>query len=118
VVNETALRPVLRDHGFAVVRPEEWSLREQVATFATAEAVCGPHGAGLLNAVYGPDAALLELFGARTNPCFYAVAAGLDRRYAAHRATAAGDHLRVAPDRLAALLGLLDGQSRSSADSK
>lgn len=118
VVNEAALCPILREHGFAVVRPEEWSLAEQVATFAAAEAVCGPHGAGLLNTVYGPEAALLELFGARTNPCFYAITAGLGRQYAAHRATAEEDNLRVGPDRLANLLGLLDSQSRSSADAK
>jgi len=119
VVNEAELRSTLAAYDFEVVHPEEWSLPQQVAAFADTEAVCGPHGAGLVNFVYADDSAtLLELFGARTNPCFYAIAAGLERRYAVHAATAEGDHLRVDPDRLSDLLGLLDDQPRSNTDSK
>jgi capsular polysaccharide biosynthesis protein len=119
VVNEAELRSTLAAHGFEIVKPEAWSLPRQVAAFADAEAVCGPHGAGLVNFVYADDSAtLLELFGTRTNPCFYAIAAGLGRRYAVHRATAEEDHIRVDPGRLADLLGLLDDQSQLSAELK
>lgn len=109
VVNEEDLLSTLSAHGFEVVHPERWSLPAQVAAFADAEAVCGPHGGGLVNVIYAPaDATLLELFGARTNPCFYALAVGTGRRYAAHHATAAGDHLRVDSDALDRLLALAD----------
>jgi hypothetical protein len=55
--NEDALLPLLSDYGFEKVLPETWTLREQIAAFAEAEAVIGPHGAGLLNAIYAEDAA-------------------------------------------------------------
>lgn len=119
VVNEGDLLGTLDGYGFEVVHPEAWSLPEQIAAFERAEAVCGPHGGGLLNVVYaGRDATLLELFGRRTNPCFYGIAAGTGRRYAAHHATAAGDHLRVGPGNLGRLLAMVDDWPRVSSDSK
>lgn len=117
VVNETELRSTLVNYDFEVVHPEEWSLTEQIVAFAAADVVCGPHGGGLTNVIHTPrDATLLELFGARTNPCFYAIASGLGRRYAAYQATAEGDHLRIDPGQLTDLLA--HALNQSSADSK
>jgi capsular polysaccharide biosynthesis protein len=105
VMNQDIYHEMLTKHGFEIVRPETWSLAMQVTAFAGAEAICGPHGGGLLNLIYTDrDAILLELFGERTNPCFYSIAAGTGRRYAAHHATAVGDNLRVNPQSLSELL--------------
>lgn len=106
VRNESDLRPLLDAYGFDVVKPEQWSLREQIAAFREAEAVCGPHGAGLVNVMHAKNTCLVELFGERTNPCFFDLASGQGHRYAAMQATPIGDHLSVDPERLEELLSL------------
>jgi capsular polysaccharide biosynthesis protein len=119
VVNEDALQPTFSDYDFELVHPEAWSLSEQVAAFSRADAVCGPHGAGLINLVYaGTDVRVLELFGRRTNPCFYGIADGMGKPYAAHHATPAGEHLRVDPENLDRLLAMADEWPQASSDSK
>lgn len=113
VINEANLRSVLSSHGFDIIHPENWSLEEQVAAFAQSEAVCGPHGAGLINFVYADDSAiLLELFGKRTNPCFYGIVEGMGRRYAVHHATSVGENLSVDPEKFDRLLSMADDYSR------
>lgn len=113
VVNEANLYSVLSSHGFEIIYPENWSLEEQVTAFAQAEAVCGPHGAGLINFVYADDSAiLLELFGKRTNPCFYGIAEGIGRRYAVHHATSVGENLSVDPRNFDRLLSMADDYSQ------
>jgi hypothetical protein len=106
VRNEGDLLSVAGDYGFETVYPERWSLAEQVAAFAGADAVLGPHGAGLFNAVYGEGTTLVELFGERTNPCFFAIAAGREIPYAATQCAAVGSDMRVDTDDLRTLLSL------------
>lgn len=107
VRNKADLLSVARDFGFETVFPEDWSLDEQLAAFVDADAVLGPHGAGLLNAIYGDDTTLIELFGERTNPCFFAIAEGMDMPYAMLQCTAVGDDMQVDPDQLRNLLNLV-----------
>lgn len=45
--------------GFVVVRTEDLSFDEQVATFARARVIAGPHGAGLNNAIFAPAGCLV-----------------------------------------------------------
>jgi capsular polysaccharide biosynthesis protein len=107
VRNEKEIRPVLDDYGFDIVYPEMWPLSKQIATFAEAEMILGPHGAGLVNIIYGDDTTLIELFGKRTNPCFFAIARGMDRRYAMMQCTPVGSDLHVEPTQLNELLSSL-----------
>lgn len=62
VANEEELWPILDRHRFELVRPETLSFTDQVALFASAEMVVGPHGAGMANVVFGRDLSVLELF--------------------------------------------------------
>ncbi|MDR2174868.1 MAG: glycosyltransferase family 61 protein [Synergistaceae bacterium] len=63
VVNEDSLLPLLGKYGFTVVRSENLTVREQIETFANAEAVAGPHGAGLANRILcPPHASVLEIY--------------------------------------------------------
>jgi capsular polysaccharide biosynthesis protein len=87
-----------------MIYPEDYSLAKQVAAFSQAEAVLGPHGAGLLNAIYGENTTLIELFGERTNPCFFAIADALEMPYFMARCEPIGVNLRVDPNRLQELL--------------
>ena len=105
VVNEEAVVAALDSRGFEPYALEELSFPEQVALFAGAEAVVGPHGAGLVNAIYGDDLAVVELFGDYENACYFTMAEGLGFEYACMACDPVGAHLRVDVDEL---LGLVD----------
>lgn len=97
VVNESELQPIFDEYGFDVIHPETWSLDEQVATFANADVIAGPHGGGLTNAMYASDPTVMEIFGRRQNPCYYALFAGSGWDYGLVNADAVGDDIRVEP---------------------
>jgi hypothetical protein len=60
--------------------------------------------------MYGDETTLVELFGDRTNPCFFAIAEGASMPYAMTRCKAVGEDLLVDTERLRELLALaLDG---------
>jgi len=62
VLNEAAVEKLLASHGFTPVNPGSLAFADQVALFADAEMVVGPHGAGLTNCVFmAPGGALIEL---------------------------------------------------------
>jgi capsular polysaccharide biosynthesis protein len=52
IVNEGELRPILDKRGFEILQPENLSFEEQVAAFAEASVLIGPHGAGMYNALF------------------------------------------------------------------
>lgn len=106
VRNEGDLLSVADEYGFETVYPQRWTVTEQLAAFGEANAVLGPHGAGLFNAVYGGDTTLIELFGERTNPCFFAIADGMGIPYATTRCEAVGTDLLVDSGDLHTLLSL------------
>jgi hypothetical protein len=75
VANYDELAPLLDDRGFTPYALEDLSFEEQVALFAEAEVVMGPHGAGLVNVVFGDELLLVELFPEhKTDPYFYYIA--------------------------------------------
>jgi hypothetical protein len=49
VLNEDALQPLLRRHGYTTVRLETMSLPMQINMFRNARSIVAPHGAGLTN---------------------------------------------------------------------
>lgn len=57
--NEADVEASLEHLGFTIVRPQELSFDEQVATFSRARVIVGPHGAGLTNAAFAPAGCLL-----------------------------------------------------------
>ena len=57
--NEDDVEAVMMRLGFVVVRTEDLSFDEQVATFARARVIAGPHGAGLNNAIFAPAGCLV-----------------------------------------------------------
>jgi len=59
LTNEDAVEAVMMRLGFVVVRTEDLSFDEQVATFARARVIAGSHGAGLSNAVFAPPGCLV-----------------------------------------------------------
>jgi capsular polysaccharide biosynthesis protein len=97
VVNESELQPIFDEYGFDVVHPEKWSLDEQIATFAEADVVAGPHGGGLTNVMYTPDPTVMEFFGQNTNPCYYGLFAGNGWEYGLVNGGEVGSNIRVKP---------------------
>jgi capsular polysaccharide biosynthesis protein len=57
MTNERALEAALERRGFAIVRPEDLSPREQIALMRNAEVVVAPTGAALANALFMPAGA-------------------------------------------------------------
>jgi hypothetical protein len=84
-VEEAQLLPHLERRGFEVLDPGSLSVQEQIDTFASAEIVVAPHGAGLTNITFcRPGAKVLELFAAtyvHLGLWTIADAVGLDYRY-------------------------------------
>jgi hypothetical protein len=62
VVNEDALMEILARHGFERVYMEDIDIMEQIATAREAEAIIGPHGAGMTHMLFAePNAFVMEL---------------------------------------------------------
>lgn len=62
MTNEKDVLKLLAKYNFTVVVPHELSFEEQVKVFSRASIIVGPHGAGLVNAIFAPEGAhLIEL---------------------------------------------------------
>jgi hypothetical protein len=83
IANEHELLPILAKNGFEVVAPGTRSFRDQVALFASAEAIAGPHGAGLTNILFAPQSAkVLEMFPpSRVTNTYFLLALSLGQTY-------------------------------------
>jgi capsular polysaccharide biosynthesis protein len=83
LVNEPDVMRALTPLGFMPVRLEDFSLAEQIGMFAHAEAIVGPHGAGLTNIVFArPRCGVVELHaGHWVNWCYRRLAGALDLDY-------------------------------------
>lgn len=81
--NEADIIALAVNHGFEVVRPEHYSLREQAALFHAASCVMGVKGAALTNVMFcAPTAAVLVLSpGDWPDTIFWDLAAQLDIAY-------------------------------------
>jgi len=83
LVNETEVIDLTRQHGFETVRPEEHSLREQVALFQSAECIIGVKGAALTNLMFcsGATSVLVLSPSDWPDPIFWDIAGQLGIAY-------------------------------------
>jgi hypothetical protein len=83
VANEAELVAALERRGFERIIPGSLPMLEQLRTFAEADVIVGPHGAGLVNLLGArPGARVIELFDERyVNGCYYALADALELSY-------------------------------------
>lgn len=62
LLNESEVWPLFAAKGFESVSAANLSFREQAALFSEAEAIAGPHGAGLSHILFAPGVKTLEIF--------------------------------------------------------
>ena len=83
VVNENELRSALRDFSIEFIRAEDLDFRAQLQLFANAQAILGPHGAGLANLLFLPPGSKCgEMFGVAPPTCYEMSAAALGVHFA------------------------------------
>jgi hypothetical protein len=104
VANEDAVVDALAARGFESYALEALSVAEQVALFADAEAVVGPHGAGFANLVYAADPFVVELFGRKRLNTYQRLSELLGFDYEAQYCEMRGTDVVVDVDALGALL--------------
>lgn len=68
---------ILADYGFEIFEPSNYSFKEQLSTFNSAEAIVGNHGAALANCLFMKEGNLLEIFSRSCGTEAYSVAADL-----------------------------------------
>lgn len=75
ISNESEVSSLLKRYGFTEVLMSSLSLEEQVVLFNRADVIVAPHGAGLVNLVFGKeDLKVLELIPSNyINDCFYRI---------------------------------------------
>jgi capsular polysaccharide biosynthesis protein len=83
IAHEEQLAPILSRHGFETLRFEDFPFDEQIRLAASAEVLCGPHGAGLSNMLFtGERGRMLEMRQLAGTPnCFFTLAAALGHAY-------------------------------------
>ena len=82
IVNETEVVAYMLDRGFEVHELEDYGYREQIALFADASVVVGPHGAGHTNMLFAqPGMVLVDILGSLVNKCFHNMALTLGNEY-------------------------------------
>ncbi len=81
--NEDEILALLAREGFEKVELERLTFREQVEILSQANAVAGPHGAGMTNLLFAPHGTrVLELFPPKfVNPVFYSMANSQNQEY-------------------------------------
>jgi hypothetical protein len=83
LLNESEITEFLEQQGFRIVFPEEFTFKEQVEMFYSAEFIVAPHGSGLANIVFcNSTVKVLELFSSDFFvPCYMDLAAQLTIKY-------------------------------------
>jgi hypothetical protein len=62
IANEAEVSALLAGHGFEEIHPQSVPFADQLRLFSGAQALAGPHGSGLVNAIFcPPDARVIEL---------------------------------------------------------
>lgn len=93
ISNEEEVSSLLRCYGFTEVLMSTLSLEEQIVLFNNADVVVAPHGAGLVNLVFGKDDLnVLELIPSNyINDCFYRISVLNQQNYFNLYADSIGD---------------------------
>jgi tetratricopeptide (TPR) repeat protein len=75
-INEARIFEIAQEHGFEKLFNEGKSFMEQIQSYAEAEAIIGPHGAGFTNMVFSPKGTkIIEMFPLNREQDFYEVIA-------------------------------------------
>lgn len=92
ILNEDEVVALLKKYGFEKVELSSRSFKDQAELFHAAEAVVGPHGAGLSHLVFcQPNTPVLEIFSpAYFNPCYWHVCNRVGLAY--HYLCGEGEH--------------------------
>ncbi len=63
IINEDEILKILGNYNFETMHCEEMSLIEQICAFSNAEAILGPHGAGMYNQIFcNSGATIIEIY--------------------------------------------------------
>lgn len=105
VLNEDKVMAYLETLGFVSYRLEDMSVAEQVRLFYNAEAVVGPHGAGLTNILFGHNMTVIECIGSsKMTNSFMALSASCGHTYAATFDQTDSPHFTINLDNLKAVI--------------
>jgi capsular polysaccharide biosynthesis protein len=100
MVNESAVRETLQPFGFKPYTLDEMEFEDQVRLFARAETVVAPHGAGLVNIMFGENLDVVELVNNHISDVYYMFAETLDHNYRYITCDIIDDDLYVDTDKL------------------
>ncbi len=108
--NESSLIDMLSARGFEVVTLSELSIADQVSTFADAEFIVGPHGAGFANLAFAREGTkFVEIFRkGHFSPSYYRIAQAIGCPYGVIVATPDGPDMEVNEEKLIELIDRMD----------
>jgi capsular polysaccharide biosynthesis protein len=130
LLNEAELEPMLRAQGFEILTMDALPQADQIALFAEARIMLGPHGSAFTNAVYAPTSAVMaELIPlSYVDPAFWAQATASGQPHFAEFAPGTSgrdythvcrqDDFRVEPVRFTRWLEWVLAESEKSASVK
>ena len=84
IANEDKLIPMLKEHGFQIIYPEDISFIEQLSLYRNAEIIGGLHGGALTNILFMNEGTkLIEIrrYGDAMNNCYFSLASELKINY-------------------------------------
>jgi len=84
LLNEAEVEQRVAQHGFVVVRPEDYKLRQQVRIFREARHVVGVDGSGLHNVLFAPSGAVLSVIDTHRTNLWHAGVANVGDQHVSH----------------------------------
>lgn len=112
IVNEGQIWPSFARRGFQSIAAGKLSFRDQVALFAEAEIVAGPHGAGFSNLLFAPESTkVLEMCNVeRVKSVYFLLTKAMGQRYLPLVGSEGGrnERFRVDPEAVEKALASLD----------
>jgi len=93
ITNFDEVMRALREFGFEAVRPEEFSVEDQIRLFHQAEILVGASGSGMANTVFAEDATLIEIMPQEANiSVWFAITNEQNNQYDYLRAKTVGEN--------------------------
>lgn len=116
VDNEDELILGLKSRGFEIVIPTTLTINEQIAAFAGANFVVGPHGAAFANMAFAEKGTkFIEIFQkGHFSPSYYRISEALSHPYGVMVAKPEGINLFVDKNKLFSLIDQMDEQEMKS----
>ena len=104
VSNQDDIKRTLDTYGIDTYVLGDFTVREQIDLFSSAEFVIAPHGAGLTNILYGDELTVVELFGDKIMASFDRLAENMGHEYHYLQCEQDGLDIHVDKNKLAILL--------------